>query len=185
MKAARAKISIPLSNRSSILETSLPEKTLKDSLKSFTLNYKNLSGEEIAGTVSYRFDKGQWRQAHTNTVISMESQLHSGLHQLEAICGTDTLHHQFIVFSINDKIPVTETHDWAYLSNRQFPSDGKPVYIQIGSSDRGTKVYYTIVADNKIIEQGSKTINNQVFTRKPSPTRTATATVSASPQHGW
>lgn len=158
-------ISIPLSNRSSILETSLPEKTLKDSLKSFTLNYKNLSGEEIAGTVSYRFDKGQWRQAHTNTVISMESQLHSGLHQLEAICGTDTLHHQFIVFSINDKTPVTETHDWAYLSNRQFPSDGKPVYIQIGSSDRGTKVYYTIVADNKIIEQGSKTINNQVFTR--------------------
>ena len=57
------------------------------------------------------------------------------------------------------------THDWFYLSSEQFPSDGSPVYIQVGSSDDVQHVVYTIVSGNKIIEQGQADLHNEMRTR--------------------
>ena len=52
---------------------------------------------------------------------------------LQAICEKDTLEQEFVVFSMDDKRPVVETHDWFYISGNEFPSNGKPVYVQFGA----------------------------------------------------
>ena len=63
------------------------------------------------------------------------------------------------------KKPVTATHDWFYVSARQFPLDGSPVYVQVASTDAGNRMYYTILSGSKVVESGSKVFNNNVFTR--------------------
>ena len=157
--------SLPLSNRTAILTSNLPDKSLRDSLRTVTFSYKNLLGEEIEGTVKYRFDKGAWKTTKANTNVAISEKLASGTHDLEAICGKDTLNDKVVVFTLQDKHPATTTHDWFYCSAEQFPSDGSPVYIQVGASDKGTQLYYSIFSANKEIESGTKPIDNSVFTR--------------------
>lgn len=156
---------IPLSNRTTFLESNLPDKTLRDSLQTITFSYRNLQGEPVDATVSYRFDNGRWQQAKANEATKITTKLASGLHHMEAVCQNDTLRRDVVIFTINDKQPATQTHDWAYCSQSQFPADGKPVYVQLGASDQGTCIYYDIIANNEVIEQGRQTVNNAVFTR--------------------
>lgn len=160
-----AQTSLPLSNRNAILTSNLPDKALSDSLNNVIFGYKNLWGEEVDAIVRYRFDNGVWKEAKTNCTVAIDGNLGSGLHHLEAICGTDTLKKDIVVFTLQDKKPAIVTHDWFYVSAKQFPSDGTPVYVQVGSSDIGNRVYYTILSGNKVLESGSKTFNNNVFTR--------------------
>ena len=61
-----------------------------------------------------------------NKVVDLKP-LQSGHYMLQAICEKDTLEQEFVVFSMDDKRPVIETHDWFYISGNEFPSDGKPV----------------------------------------------------------
>ena len=156
---------LPLSNRTAMLTSDLPAKTLRDSLRTITFSYKNLLGEEIDCPVRYRFDKGAWKTGKANAPLVLKEKLASGEHHLEAFCGKDTLKQDIVVFTLKDKQPATTTHDWFYCSATRFPNDGSPVYIQAGASDRGTQLYYSIFSGGKEIESGTKTINNNVFTR--------------------
>ncbi len=160
-----ARTSLPLSNRNAMLSSNLPDKTLSDSLKSVTFAYKNLLGEEVDAIVKYKFDNGTWKEAKTNSTVALDYNLDSGLHHLEAVCGTDTLKNEIIVFSLDDKKPAIITHDWFYVSATQFPSNDSPVYLQVGSTAIGNRVYYSILSGNKVVESGSKRFNNNVFTR--------------------
>lgn len=156
---------LPLSNRTAMLTSDLPTKTLRDSLRAITFSYKNLLGEEIDCPVRYRFDKGAWKTGKANAPLVLKEKLASGEHHLEAFCGKDTLKQDIVVFTLKDKQPATTTHDWFYCSATRFPNDGSPVYIQAGASDRGAQLYYSIFSGEKEIESGTKTINNNVFTR--------------------
>lgn len=156
---------MPLSNRTAMLTSDLPAKTLRDSLRTITFSYKNLLGEEIDCPVRYRFDKGAWKTGKANDPLVLKEKLASGEHHLEAFCGKDTLKQDIVVFTLKDKQPATTTHDWFYCSATRFPNDGSPVYIQAGASDRGAQLYYSIFSGEKEIESGTKTINNNVFTR--------------------
>ena len=69
--------------------------------------------------------------------------LKPGKHELVAICGTDTLRTHFVTFSLKDNRPVETTHDWFYVSSNSFRTDGEPVYLQVGSSDKEQHVLYT------------------------------------------
>lgn len=156
--------SLPLSNRQAMLTSSLPGQSLRDSLRSITFSYKNLAGEEIAGTVKYRFDKGIWKSAKANTVTALTENLTSGEHHLEAVCGNDTLRKDVVVFTLQDKHPATTTHDWFYCSASQFPADGSPVYLQAGASDRGVQLYYSVFSGQTEIAHGTKIFDNTVYT---------------------
>lgn len=158
--------SLPLSNRPAILSVDLPNKLLRDSLKTVTFTCKNLTGEDIDSKVVYRIDGGEWKTTITGHATPVTTKLTSGLHRLEAICEGDTLKREAVLFSLSDKHPATATHDWFYLSASQFPSDGQPVYIQAGSSDEDTQAYYTVFSGNKIIARGTKHVSNEVETRK-------------------
>lgn len=160
-----ATTSLPLSNRTGMLSTDLPEKILKDSLRSITFSHKNLLGEELGDKVAYRFDNGSWHTADSQKPTAVAG-LASGKHTLEAVCGTDSLRKDFVVFSYGDKRPAAPTDDWFHISANTFPADGKPVYLQYGSSATGTQVYWAACSGNKVLSSGSRTVSNEVVTRK-------------------
>lgn len=161
-----ATASLPLSNRSSILTCDLPSKSLRDSLKAFTFTRKNIAGEHIAGTVRYRFGDGAWKTAEANKVVVVDQKFASGKHHLVGICEGDTIEQDIVVFTLHDKKTPIETHDWFYVSDQQFRNDGKPIYIQVGSSDKDVHIYYTALAENQILAQGSKVLSDEVQTVK-------------------
>lgn len=165
-----AQMSLPLGSKPTSLTVELPSLSVRDSLKTLRFNYRNMAGKDISGTVRYQIDgSNRTYEAPTNSISTIEwntpDLLKSGSHTLKAVCGTDTLSQTFTVFSLNDTAPCVKTHDWFYRSSAQFPSDGSPVYIQIGSSDEDVHVLYTAVSGDKTIASGTQDLSNSIMTR--------------------
>ena len=102
----------------------------------------------------------------TQHTVVLSEKLKSGKHSLEAICEGDTLQRDFVVFALNDQVPATETDDWFYQSATQFPADGKPVTIQVGSSAPDVHIVYSIFAGEKVLESGAIDRSNQLINRQ-------------------
>lgn len=159
-----ADLTLPLSNKATALSVSLADRMRKDEMKTVNFYLRNSSGKEIDGIVNYSIDGRNERPVEANKEVSLPA-LASGKHVLEAICMGDTVKKEFVVFSLDDKKPCVETHDWFYASDSQFKNDGTPVYVQVGSSDRDTRVYYSVFSEKKVLEQGSFTLDNANQTR--------------------
>lgn len=163
-------MSLPLGTKPTILTVDLPKRIETDSLKTVTFAYRNASGMEISSNLKYRIDKGEWKDAEANAPISM-AVLPSGVHEMEAICGQDTLQQKFTLFSIKDTHPMEPTTEWYYQTAKTFPHDGKPVYVQVGSSENGAHIVYSIIAGNKLLEKGAWELGDSIvtlpFTYKP------------------
>ena len=163
-------MSLPLGTKPTILTVNLPKRIEADSLKTVTFAYRNASGMEISSNLKYCIDKGEWKDAEANAPISM-AVLPSGVHEMEAICGQDTLQQKFTLFSIKDTHPMEPTTEWYYQTAKTFPRDGKPVYVQVGSSENGAHIVYSIIAGNKLLEKGAWELGDSIvtlpFTYKP------------------
>jgi hypothetical protein len=163
-------MSLPLGTKPTILTVNLPKRIEADSLKTVTFAYRNASGMEISSNLKYRIDKGEWKDAEANAPISM-AVLPSGVHEMEAICGQDTLQQKFTLFSIKDTHPMEPTTEWYYQTAKTFPRAGKPVYVQVGSSENGAHIVYSIIAGNKLLEKGAWELGDSIvtlpFTYKP------------------
>ena len=163
-------MSLPLGTKPTILTVNLPKRIEADSLKTVTFAYRNASGMEISSNLKYRIDKGEWKDAEANAQISM-AVLPSGVHEMEAICGQDTLQQKFTLFSIKDTHPMEPTTEWYYQTAKTFPRDGKPVYVQVGSSENGAHIVYSIIAGNKLLEKDAWELGDSIvtlpFTYKP------------------
>lgn len=163
-------MSLPLGTKPTILTVNLPKRIEADSLKTVTFAYRNASGMEISSNLKYRIDKGEWKDAEANAPIFM-AVLPSGVHEMEAICGQDTLQQKFTLFSIKDTHPMEPTTEWYYQTAKTFPRDGKPVYVQVGSSENGAHIVYSIIAGNKLLEKGAWELGDSIvtlpFTYKP------------------
>ena len=156
-------MSLPLGTKPTILTVDLPKRIEADSLKTVTFAYRNASGMEISSNLKYRIDKGEWKDAEANAQISM-AVLPSGVHEMEAICGQDTLQQKFTLFSIKDTHPMEPTTEWYYQTAKTFPRDGKPVYVQVGSSENGAHIVYSIIAGNKLLEKGAWELGDSIVT---------------------
>ncbi len=157
--------SLPLSDHPTLLVCDVPEKVERDSLKAVTFSYKNNAGENIEGDVTYLID-GVSHTCKANVPVDFPASMKSMRHSLVAFCGTDTLRTSFVTFTLNDRKTVIDTHDWFYVSSRRFPSDGQPVYVQLGSSDSIQHVVYTIVSGNRVLENGNIDLTDgQLHTR--------------------
>ena len=156
-------MSLPLGTKPTILTVNLPKRIEADSLKTVTFAYRNASGMEISSNLKYRIDKGEWKDAEANAPISM-AVLPSGVHEMEAICGQDTLQQKFTLFSIKDTHPMEPTTEWYYQTSKTFPRDGKPVYVQVGSSENGAHIVYSIIAGNKLLEKGAWELGDSIVT---------------------
>ncbi|WP_308273484.1 alpha-2-macroglobulin family protein [Prevotella sp.] len=157
--------SLPLSDHPTMLTCDIPEKSLRDSLTTIIFAYRNNAGEPIDGTVTYTIDNNSYT-CKANTPAKLDAAaLASARHNLIAVCGTDTLTTSFVTFTLQDSKAPVETHDWFYQSAEQFPADGSPVYIQLGSTDSIQHVVYTIISGDKIIEEGRADLHNELRTR--------------------
>ena len=156
-------MSLPLGTKPTILTVNLPKRIEADSLKTVTFAYRNANGMEIASNLKYRIDKGEWQDAEANAPVSM-AVLPSGVHELEVICGQDTLQQKFTLFSMKDTHPMEPTTEWYYQTAKTFPRDGKPVYIQVGSSENGAHIVYSIIAGNKLLEKGAWELGDSIVT---------------------
>ncbi len=148
-----ATMSLPLGNKPTSLTCDLPEQVRSDKLPLVTFNRRNAAGKEITGKMKYRIDGGKWLQTSANVPTALPV-MKSGKHTIWAVCQNDTVHHDFVVFSLDDKLPATETHDWFYVSQEEFPADGSPVTLQVGSSDPDLHIVYSFFSGKNIIEQG-------------------------------
>ena len=166
-------MSLPLGTKPTILTVDLPKRIETDSLKTVTFAYRNASGMPISSRLKYRIDKGEWKDAEANAPVSIKEYASSassslvwksGVHQLEAICGQDTLQQKFTLFSMKDTHPVEPTTEWYYQTAKTFPRDGKPVYIQVGSSENGAHIVYSIIAGNKLLEKGAWELGDSIVT---------------------
>ena len=166
-------MSLPLGTKPTILTVNLPKRIEADSLKTVTFAYRNASGMPISSRLKYRIDKGEWKDAEANALVSIKEYASSassafvwksGVHQLEAICGQDTLQQKFTLFSMKDTHPVEPTTEWYYQTAKTFPRDGKPVYIQVGSSENGAHIVYSIIAGNKLLEKGAWELGDSIVT---------------------
>lgn len=169
-------MNLPLGTKPTILTVDLPKRIETDSLKMVTFAYRNASGMPISSRLKYRIDEGEWKDAEANIPVSIKEYASSassassslvwksGVHQLEAICGQDTLQQKFTLFSMKDTHPVEPTTEWYYQTAKTFPRDGKPVYIQVGSSENGAHIVYSIIAGNKLLEKGAWELGDSIVT---------------------
>ena len=160
-------LTLPLGNRKQTLSVELDEKVLVDDKPVMTFHLTNAAGKKLDAEVRYRIDDSNWQSVKTNVPLSVaDMQLKSGRHVVEATCEGDSLERKFVVFSLDDERPATETDNWFYQSASQFPRDGKPVTIQVGSSDQDVHIIYSIFSGNKVIERGAVDRSNQLLNMK-------------------
>ena len=165
-------MSLPLGTKPTAFSVDMPKRIEADSLKTVTFAYRNASGMPIASNLKYRIDGGEWKVAEANAPVAIKEYAassassaqvwKSGVHQLEAICGTDTLQQKFTLFSIKDTHPVEPTTEWYYQTSKTFPRDGKPVYVQVGSSENGAHIVYSIISGNKLLEKGAWELGDSI-----------------------
>ena len=158
-------LSLPLGNRKTALSATMPEKVLAEQDTKMAFHWQNAAGIDMEATVRYRFDGGKWQEASTNSLFLIP-QMKSGRHTLEAVCQEDTLEQPFTVFSLDDRRPAAETDDWFFQSHTQFPNDGGPVTVQVGSSDKNVHIVYSIFSGQRIIESGAVDKSNELLNRK-------------------
>lgn len=164
-----------LSNHNTNLTCTTKEKYRTDEVQKVVLNYKNVNGDNVEAQVKYivvTYEKGNKEPSYEGyyTTVSANKEFllkikKSGAYRLHAICGSDTINKDFVVFSLTDTKPAVKTHDWFYLSSNRFPRNGEPVMLQVGSSDSDQHVIYSIFSGNKVIEQGEFDQSNAIMTR--------------------
>ena len=161
----RATMSLPLGNKATALTCDLPEQVRSDQMPQVTFQRRNAAGKEIPGKMKYCIDNGKWLQTSANTPTTLPT-LKSGKHTVLAVCQTDTVKQDFVVFGLDDKRPATETHEWFYVSHDEFPADGGAVTLQVGSSDPDLHIVYGIFAGNREIESGVVKKSAELLNRK-------------------
>ena len=164
----RGTMRLPLGSKPTALTCDLPQQVRGDQMPKVTFTRRNAAGKEIDGVVKYRVDNGKWQQTKANAPLSTltPSLLKSGAHRLEAVCEGDSVDMKFVVFGLADTKPATTTDDWFYVSDKQFPVGGKPVTVQVGSSDPNLHIVYSVFAGNKMIESGAVKKNAELVNRK-------------------
>ena len=158
---------LPLGNRKTALSVDLEEQMLLEKHPKMTFHLRNAAGQDMDAQVRWRVDDGKWQEVKTQAEIDLTAlKVKSGVHQVEAICKEDTLKREFVVFSLDDKVPAKETDDWFYCSDTRFPNDGTPVTLQVGSSAKDMYIAYSIFSGRKVVEQGFVRKSNALVNRK-------------------
>ena len=160
-------MTLPLGTKPTAFGVNLKPRMEVDSLGQVTFSYLNSNGVEIAGDVNYRIGKGEWKRVPANAPTDIKEypmEWKSGVYQLEAICGQDSLRQQFTLFGMGDNRPVEHCTEWHYQTASQFTDDGKPVCLQVGSSENGVHIVYSLISGNKLLEKGSWEIGDSIVT---------------------
>lgn len=160
-----AELALPLADKRAYLSNSMPDKILADSTVTVTISRRNMAGTLIDGKVEMLLDGVRLTDAVANKPYSLGRSIASGEHTLVAICEGDTVRNTFVAFRRNDTRPMKYVHQWVYQSAEQFPENGDSVWLQVGTSDKDVRAYYTVIANDSVIAQGTTTLRNENVTR--------------------
>lgn len=147
-------ITLPLANRELIIASEMDYKMDISEGLAFTPVVRNLVGEKLECKIRYQIDDEGWRIA-----TSGKKEIHHGIaigkHMLRLEYGSENFEREFIMFDKgNDKAPC-EIDNWEYYSSDEFPEDGSPVILQVGSSTPETYILYDVFSGNSIVESGA------------------------------
>ncbi len=160
-------VSVSIGTKPTAFSCDLPEKVVADSFKTVVFTLRNAAGEPISADVRFRIDGGgEWLSGKTSAPLPVGRRLASGRHRLFAVCETDTIDTEFVAFSLNDTVPCINSRSWFYASATEFPADGRPVTVQVGSSDSTVHIVYCLASGDRIIESGAADVTNRLVNRK-------------------
>lgn len=160
-----ASLSLPISNREVFFGLNMKKEILADTTVTVCFTRLNSIGKEVDGNVSITIDDKVMPAAKANKDYRLPADIPSGKHSLMAICGNDTVKHDFVVFRKTDTNPMTYTHDWWYQSADQFNESDGTAWIQVATSDNDVYAVYSLFSGDKVLESGSLRMNNSVMTR--------------------
>lgn len=156
-----ATATVPLGTKAGVLTSNMPAKAERDSLTQVTFQFLNAAGQNVEAQVNFSIDGKNYPEVATGKPAELKP-MKSGRHELVAICNGDTLKTTFVVFTVNDNVPASNTPEWFYQSTNAFPADGHPVYLQVGSSDENVHVLYGIFSGKKVIDRGTFELSNSI-----------------------
>jgi len=160
-----ASLSLPVSNKEVFFGLEMKKEILADTTVNIVFTRLNSIGKETDGTVSVTLDGSALPQAKANKAYALPADIPSGKHSLMAVCGNDTMKHDFVVFRKTDTKPMTYTHDWWYQSADQFSENDGTAWIQVATSDNDVYAVYSLFSGYKVLESGSLRMDNSVMTR--------------------
>lgn len=147
------------------------EKQCLENLQQPTFRVVNNAGTPVEKTVTYRIDEGEGIEtvANQKTVIDF-SRLEKGEHMLRVYCENDSIEQKFVLFSLDDERPVITTDAWYYDTPGSYKgmfnfTEGEPVRMQLGTSCMDQTVFYAIISEKEILEEGSLVLNNENLNR--------------------
>ncbi len=162
----------PLSDRKAFFTlTDFSDKQCRENQMAFQFTYVNNAGKDVDTTLAYSIDGSAPVSAKTNTDVNIDlNALTSGLHTMQAICEEDTISQKFIVFSLKDTTAPVDTAAWYYSTSKsEYPyimTEGKPEFIQLGTSRDEQTFYYAITSDSLLLESGQLVLSNMLVTTK-------------------
>lgn len=156
-----------VSNKETMLMLSdFSEYQCLENLQKAQFSFVNNAGTPVSAKVTYRIDDGEKHVIDANMAVSIDfSGVAEGRHKLYAYCETDSLEQSFILFSLDDERPVIDTDAWSYDSPGLYNApinfvEGEPVKIQIGTSRDDQTVFYAIISEKEVLEEGSFVLSN-------------------------
>ena len=158
-------LSLPVSNKEIWFDCDIPEKIEKSEAGTIKFSLKNIAGTDIEGSVNFRIDGAVQQTVKANEEIPFSNiikNISSGKHKLTAYVMGEEIEKDFIIFSLHDKVPATQTDEWFYITSETFKQDGESVTMQIGSSNENVHVLYSVVSGNKLIKAGTFKLNNEI-----------------------
>lgn len=175
-------LNLPAGSSSVILSSDLPEEILKEDIPTITLTARNLNQQPVNLTGNYsivklvenkekREESGEILSGNFTSNTTLDTQkinsLSSGLYRLKLSAKDDqnrevTYETDFILYSVNDKVPPVKRANWFHVINDKFDAN-KPATVIFGSSEEDVYVIYDIFTGDKRIKTERLKLSNSVM----------------------
>lgn len=138
----------------------------RDSLLAVNCSLRDAQDNKVPGNVSWQLDDGTKGEIAANRegFIPLQS-LPAGQHTLDMWAGGDTLSYALSVIDPASHRLSKPTFFWAAASADSFSTDGQPVTVQMGTTEKGLTLYYELRSADSLLERGTMAMADTVVTR--------------------
>lgn len=138
----------------------------RDSLLAVNCSLRDAQDNKVPGNVSWQLDDGTEGEIAANRPGSIPLRtLHAGPHTLKIWAGGDTLSYALSVIDPASHRLSKPTFFWAAASDDGFSTDGQPVAVQMGTTEKGLTLYYELRSADSLLERGTMDMADTVVTR--------------------
>ena len=138
----------------------------RDSLLAVNCSLRDAQGNKVPGNISWQLDDGTKGEMAANRPGSIPLRtLHAGPHMLKMWASGDTLSCSFSVIDPTARRLSKPSFFWAAASADGFSTDGQPVAVQMGTTEKGLTLYYELRSADSLLERGTMAMADTVVTR--------------------